>query len=110
MITTQALVALFDGTATARRPESGVGSGVVSAQVIALGSKLTVGTRLSAIALLVPPVVSTLTVTVPGTVNWLDPFPAGTTALIRLFDHAPAPGVTMAVTFPCVKTTWPGTP
>jgi hypothetical protein len=48
-------------------------------------------------ALLVPPLVFTVTETVPGTVKLFVPFPAGTTTAMPLSVQPPAFGVTVAV-------------
>jgi hypothetical protein len=58
--------------------------------------------------LLVPFDVTTVTLTVPGTVKFVVPFPAGTAATAPVSDHAEALGTTVAAMLPCVKTTLPG--
>ncbi len=65
---------------------------------------------LRATPLLVPPAVTTVTVTVPGTVNELVPFPVGTTTTMPLADQPEAFGMTVAVMLveAWVKTTLPG--
>jgi hypothetical protein len=68
--------------------------------------------RVRFFVLLVPPVVFTATVTVPGIVKLLAPLPVGTVTAMPVFDQAPAFGVTVAV-IPLddwVKTTCPGEP
>jgi hypothetical protein len=54
--------------------------------------------------LLVPPDVTTVTVTVPGTVNRLE----GTTATMPVSDQPPVLGTTVAETLPCTNITFPG--
>lgn len=104
-VTTAKALVLLTGTATALRPVSAVGSGVVVVQVTLLTLNVTFWTRARGTPLLVPPAVLTVTVTVPGTVNEVVPFPDGTTAMTLLFDHPEAFGVTVAAMLPWVKIT-----
>jgi hypothetical protein len=104
---TKALV-LFTGTATALRPVRAVGSGVVVVHVKLLGLNVRLCTRLRATPLLVPPVVMTFTVTLPGTVNDVVPSPVGTVATRPVPDHPAAVGITVAMMVPCMKSTLPG--
>jgi len=106
---TKALV-LFTGTATALRPVRAVGSDVVVAHAKPLGLNVRVCTMLRVTPLLVPPAVTTVTVTVPGSVKELVPLPDGTVTTIPVSDHPEAFGTTEAV-MPVeawVKTTLPG--
>jgi len=77
-------------------------------QPIALGLKVGVGTRFTVTALLVPPEVVTVTLTVPGTVKLVVPFPAGTAATTPESDQTEVVGTTSAEMLPCVKVTFPG--
>jgi hypothetical protein len=77
-------------------------------QPIALGLKLSVGTMFTLTALLVPADVVTVTLTVPGTVKLVVPFPVGTAATSPASDHAEVAGTTSTEMFPCVKVTFPG--
>jgi hypothetical protein len=107
-VTTAKALVLLTGTATARSPVIAVGKGVVVVQVTLLTLNVTFCTRFSVTPLLVPPAVTTVTVTVPGSVNAVLPLPEGTITTMLLSDHPDALGVTLAVMFPCVKTTLPG--
>src|SRR5579859_637508 len=103
-----ALVLLVPGTARALSPVIALGSAMVVDQRIALGLKVIVATRFTVTALLVPPEVTTATLTVPGTVKFVVPFPAGTTATIPVDDQAEVAGTTSTEMLPCVKVTFPG--
>src|SRR5215472_2281111 len=99
----KAVELLVPGTATARRPVIGLGRAMVVAQPIALGLKVIVPTRFRVTALLAPPEVTTVTLTVPGAVRVV-----GTTATAPVSDQAEAAGTTSTVVLPCVKATFPG--
>jgi hypothetical protein len=77
---------------------------MVAVQAKLLGLKLRVCIKFRFTALLVPPDVTTVTLTVPGNVK----FEVGTTATMPVSDQPPAFGTTVAETLPCVKTTLPG--
>jgi hypothetical protein len=49
-----------------------------------------------------------VTLTVPGSVKLVVPFPAGTRATMPVSDQPEALGTTVAVMLPCVNTTLPG--
>src|SRR5262249_25841218 len=102
--TTKALVSLT-GTTTALRPVRAVGRAVVVVQVTLLTLNSSFCTRATTIPLLVPPEVTTVTVTVPGTVNVVVD---GTTTTMPVSDHPEASGVTVATVLPWVKRTCPG--
>lgn len=108
MTIVNALLLLVPGTATARSPVIALGNAVVVDQPMALGLKLSVGTRFTLTALLVPPDVVAVTLTVPGTVKLVVPLPAGTVATIPVSDHDEAAGVTSTEMLPCLKVTFPG--
>ena len=100
----------FTGTATALTPLRGLGRGEVVDQVTLLTSKVSVCTKSTLTALLVPPLVTTVTSIVPGRVNELVPLPAGTVTTTPVSDHPGGLGTTVAL-IPlddCVNTTWPG--
>jgi hypothetical protein len=69
-------------------------------QLIPLGTKAKVPTRLIVTELLVPPEVPTVTFTVPGTVKVDEPFPVGTTATIPVSDHVEVVGTTSTEMLP----------
>src|SRR5713226_8708583 len=98
-----ALVLVVPGRATARSPVTALGSAMVVAQPIALGLKVIVLTKFRVTALLVPPEVTTVTLTVPGAVRV-----AGTTATAPVSDQAEAAGVKSIDVLPCLKFTFPG--
>jgi hypothetical protein len=81
---------------------------VVVDQPIALGLKVSVPTRFTVTALLVPADVTTVTLTVPGTVKFVAAFPVGTIATSPVSDHAEVAGTTSTEMLPCVKVTFPG--
>src|SRR5579863_5946304 len=66
------------------------------------------GIRFNATILLVPPLVTTVTFTVPGKVKLLVPLPAGTVTTRPVSDQPELLGTTEAVREPCVNTTFPG--
>jgi hypothetical protein len=105
--TTKALVLLM-GTTTALRPVRAVGRAVVVVHVTLLTLNVSVCTRATTTPLLVPPEVTTVTVTVPDTVNEFVPSPDGTTTTMPVSDHPEAFGVTVATMLPWVKRTCPG--
>ena len=79
-------------------------------QVTLFTSKVSVCTKSTLTALLVPPLVTTVTAIVPGRVNELVPLPAGTVTTTPVSDHPEAFGPTVAL-IPLddwVNTTWPG--
>jgi hypothetical protein len=80
-----------------------LGSAIVVAQPIVLGLKLIVLTRFKVTALLVPPEVTTVTLTVPGAVSVV-----GTAATMPVPDQEEAAGVTSTEVLPCVNVTLPG--
>jgi hypothetical protein len=77
---------------------------MVAVQAKLLGLKLRVWIKFRLTALLVPPDVTTVTLTVPGNVK----FEVGTMATMPVSDQPPEFGTTVAETLPCVKTTLPG--
>jgi hypothetical protein len=78
---------------------------MVIPQVKVLGENPVIATRPSDTALLVPPLVTTLTDTVPGTVK---PALLGITATTPVSDQDEVAGTTSIATVPCVKLTLPG--
>src|SRR5260370_17948454 len=98
-----ALVLLVPGRCPARSPVIGLGSAMVVAQPIALGLKVIVPTRFRVTALLVPPEVTTVTLTVPGAVRV-----AGTAATAPVSDQAGPAGTTSIDVLPSLKLTFPG--
>src|SRR5713101_9665349 len=98
-----ALELLVPGTPTARRPAIGFGSAIVVPHCIRLGLKLIVATRFSVIALLVPPEVTTVTLTMPGAVRV-----EGTSATAPVSDQADVAGTTSIEVLPCLKLIFPG--
>ena len=103
--TAKAVPVVEPATATARNPVIAVGSATVVPQPIVLGEKPVLATRPSDTALLVPALVTTVTETVPGTVN---PAVFGTTATTPASDQEEVSGTTSTETAPCVKLTLPG--
>src|SRR6266851_1557335 len=99
----KALELLVPGTPTARSPVIGLGSAMVAPQLIWLGLKVIVPTRFRVIALLVPPEVTTVTLTVPGAVSV-----EGTSATAPVSDQAEPAGTTSIEVLPCLKLTFPG--
>jgi hypothetical protein len=85
-----------------------LGKDVVVPQDIPLGMKVNAATRFRVTTLLVPPEVATVTLTEPGSVKLVVPFPRGTTATMPVSDHPAALGTTVATMLPWVKVTCPG--
>ena len=103
--TAKAVPVVEPGTDTARNPVIAVGSAIVGPQPSVKGEKPAIAIRPSETALLVPPLVTTLTDTVPGTVK---PAMLGTMATTPVSDHDEDAGTTSIETVPCVKLTLPG--